>query len=453
MNLRGIALAISSIILLSGCQTSTSIDQADATDVPAGSEALLEVAVAEPEDEAEDIVAAEPLPPATDLWERIRRELTWQTLHNSQVGAARDRFLAQPDYLPVVSKRAEIYLHYIVEEVERRELPMEIALLPLVESTLNPFAYSSEHAAGLWQIIPPTAKHLGVERNWWYDGRRDLRESTHIALDYLEALHAEFDDDWLLALAAYNGGKGRVARARAANERAGKPTDYWSLKLPRETRGYVPKLIALSAIIAYSEGLDVDIPPVPNAPAFEVAGTGGQIEMLRAADLAGLTLKELRAYNPGQMRWATSPNQAQELLVPVGAGEKFAEGIAKLTPDDRVTWEHYRIRRGDSLIKIARQFDTEVGLLRDVNNIRGNLIRAGDTMMIPQGSNWAGSLALASKSSERVKTGYRVRRGDSLYGIAGKFNVTIDDIVNWNSLDSGKYLQPGQRLTLYVSEG
>ena len=445
MSLRGTLLVISSLLLLAGCQTSPPVAQGETP--PAQVDSVAIIAPTAP------IPTSKPLPPAKDLWERIRRELTWQDIHNAEIGKARDHLLAQHDYLPVVSKRAEIYLHYIVEEVERRGLPMEIALLPLVESTLNPFAYSSQHAAGLWQIIPSTAKHLGVQRNWWYDGRKDLRESTRIALDYLEALHAEFDDDWLLALAAYNGGKGRVGRAMAANERKGRPTNYWALDLPRETRKYVPKLIALTAIIAYADGLDVEIPPVPNSPAFEVADTGGQIEMLRAADLAGMELKALRAFNPGQIRWATAPEQAQELLVPIGVGPRFAEGIAQLTPDDRVTWEHYRIQRGDSLIRIARRFDTEVGLLREVNNVRGNMIRAGDTMMIPRGSGWADSLALATNNAERVKTGYRVRPGDSLYGIAGKFNVSIDEIISWNSLDERKYLQPGQRLTLYVSEG
>ena len=240
MTLRGILLVISSALLLAGCQTSPPVEQAESTVAAVEQKPILTPTAPIP---------AKPLPPAKDLWERVRRELTWQSIHNTEIGKARDRFLAQPDYLPVVSQRAEIYLHYIVEEVERRGLPMEIALLPLVESTLNPFAYSSEHAAGLWQIIPSTAKHLGVQRKWWYDGRKDLRESTRIALDYLEALHAEFDEDWFLALAAYNGGKGRVGRARAANEAKGRPTNYWALDLPRETENYVPKLIALTAII------------------------------------------------------------------------------------------------------------------------------------------------------------------------------------------------------------
>ena len=447
MNISGKLLAVFALAVLAGCQTSGPITDAEPLPEQA-EESVANILEPTPPPHAE-----KPLPPAKDLWERIRRELTWQSIHNSEVGKQRDNYLRQPDYVPVIAQRAGLYLHYIVEEVERRGMPMEIALLPLVESALNPFAVSSQKAAGLWQIMPATAKHYGVTRNWWYDGRLDLRESTDFALDYLERLHAEFDNDWLLALAAYNSGKGRVSRARAANEDAGRPSDYWSLKLPRETRHYVPRLIALSAIIAYPDTFGVELPHVPNAPAFEIAGTGGQIEMLRAADLAGLNLAELRALNPGQIRWATAPDQPQELLLPVGLRSGFERGIAGLGPDDRVTWQHYRIRRGDSLIRIAKNFDTEVGLLREVNNIRGNLIRAGDTMMIPEGSAWANSLAMAESDTSRSQRGYRVRRGDSLYRIAVRFDVTIDDIISWNSLDPGAYLQPGQRLTLYVRDG
>lgn len=447
MNIRGKLFAITTVAMLAGCQSTGPISGVDSLPEDA------EETVANIIEPAPAPKVTKPLPPARDLWERMRRGLTWQSIHNAEVGRQRDNYLRQPDYLPVIADRASLYLHYIVEEVENRGMPMEIALLPLVESALNPVAVSSQSAAGLWQIMPATAKHYGVTRNWWYDGRLDLRESTAFALDYLEALHAQFDNDWFLALAAYNSGKGRVSRARADNARKGKPTDYWSLKLPRETRHYVPRLIALSAIITYPDTFGVDLPVVPNKPAFEIAATGGQIEMLRAADLAGLELHDLRALNPGQLRWATAPEQAQELLLPVGLGDNFEQGVASLGPEDRVTWQHYRIRRGDSLIRIAKQFDTEVGLLREVNNIRGNLIRAGDTMMIPEGSAWASSLALADRGAGRLERGYRVRKGDSLYGIAVRFDVTIDDIIAWNSLDPGAYLQPGQRLTLYVRDG
>jgi membrane-bound lytic murein transglycosylase D len=403
--------------------------------------------IAMEQEQAPRVVAPEQ--PVTDLWERIRRELSWQKMHNAQIGQAREQFLGQPNYLPMVSERANLYLYYIVEEVQRRNMPMEIALLPLVESTLDPFASSSKHAAGLWQIMPATGRHLGLELGWWYDGRRDLRDSTRVALDYLEGLHQLFDEDWLLALAAYNSGKGRVARARKANRKKGLPTDYWSLKLPRETRNYVPRLIALSQIIAYPQAFDIAVPQVPNTPAFDVADTGGQLEMSRAAELAGIELSTLRSLNPGQLRWATSPDMPAELLLPVGTAAHFELGVARLTPEDRVQWQHYRIERGDSLSRIAQKFDTEVGLLREVNGVRGSMIVAGDTLMIPKGSGWSASLAMAT-TGETKERGYRVRSGDSLYVIAGKFNVSINDIVTWNALDPGKYLQPGQKLTLYV---
>jgi membrane-bound lytic murein transglycosylase D len=447
MKLKNILTVISILLLLAGCQSLPTGTVAEATS-PAQQ--------AEPQAVSERLfnraaVASALDKPPVDLWDRIRRELSWQSIHNAQVGKARDHYLRQSNYLPMVADRGNYYLYYIVEEVERRGIPMEIALLPLVESTLNPFAYSSSRAAGLWQIMPATGRHLGLEQDWWYDGRRDVRDSTQVALDYLEALHAEFDDDWLLALAAYNSGKGRVARARKANRQKGLKTDYWSLKLPRETRNYVPKLIALTQIVAYPEAFSVEIPTIVNAPAFEIADTGGQLEMARAADLAGIEINTLRALNPGQLRWATSPDMPPQLLLPVGTGERFATGIAALTPDDRVQWQYYRIERGDNLIGIAKKFDTEVGLLREVNGIRGSMIRAGKTLMIPRGSAWASSLAMASTDKAPTARGYRVRQGDSLYRIAGKFNVSINDIISWNALEPNKYLQPGQKLTLYVS--
>jgi len=387
-----------------------------------------------------------------DLWQRMRRELHWQSLDTSTVEKARRGYLKQRNYLPVVANRANYYMFYIVEQVEQRGMPMEIALLPLVESTLNPFAASSSSAAGLWQIMPATGRHLGLERNWWYDGRLDLRDSTRAALDYLEELHDDFDGDWLLALAAYNSGKGRVMRAQKANRKRGLATDYWSLKLPRETRNYVPRLIALTQIVADPQRYGAVLPAVPNAPSFDIVSTGGQLELYRAAEIAGIDLSTLRAFNPGQQRWATAPDMPHELLLPVGSAARFEQGLAQLSPDDRVRWQHYRIERGDSLIRIARKFDTQVGLLREVNGIRGNMIRAGDTMLIPQGNAWAASLALAS-NSKKTPQRYKVRRGDSLYRIAGKFNVSINDIIAWNSLDPNHYLQPGQKLTLYVQDG
>ncbi|MFT4768879.1 MAG: membrane-bound lytic murein transglycosylase D [Glaciecola sp.] len=414
------------------------------------------------EPEASMTPAAELLPPAADhrvtqdpgppvdLWDRIRRQLEFHTLHNARIGAAREYYLKQPRYFELVAPRAERYLYHLVSEVEARGMPIEIAMLPFVESAMNPFAFSNQRAAGLWQIMPGTADDLGVRRDWWFDGRLDVRDSTTHALDYLESMNADFDGDWLLTLAAYNSGKGRVQRAIKRNKTQGKAIDYWSLELPGETRRYVPRLIALSTIVAFDEALEVSLPDIPNAPAFAAIDTAGQVEMLRAAELAGLELVELRNFNPGQLRWATAPNGDGKLLVPISVAESLAVTLAELPDSQRVTWQHYRIRRGDSLIRIAKNFDTQVGLLREVNNLNGNLIRAGDTLMIPDSVAWQQSLALAQSGSTGVRRGYTVRSGDSLYEIAMRFDVTIDDIIGWNKLDPGRYLQPGQSLTLYL---
>lgn len=407
----------------------------------------------QPESAVKQTRREKPLPPPDDVWERMRRQLVFHTQHNSQIGAAREHYLRQTRFMELIEPRVQRYLYYLVEEVEARDMPVDLALLPLVESAMNPFAYSNQRAAGLWQFMPATAAYLGMRVDWWYDARLDVRESTRFALDYLETLHAEFDDDWLLALAAYNSGKGRVRRAIRRNREAGLPTDYWSLQLPRETRQYVPRLIALSVLVAFDEALGIEWPAVPNRPTFTTVDTGGQIEMLRAAQLAGLELVELRRFNPGQLRWATAPNNGDELLVPLAVAEKMRAGLAALPDSERVTWEHYRIRQGDSLIRIAKRFDTQVAMLREVNNIRGHFIRAGDTLMIPNSAAWRASLAMADTGRTGVRRGYTVQRGDSLYLIANRFGVSIDDIIAWNALDPGRYLQPGQSLTLFLGGG
>ncbi len=244
-----------------------------------------------------------------DLWERIRSDLSFEKLDKKQVDKALDEYRSQPNYLSNMSEGSSLYLYYIVDEVQKRDMPMEIALVPLVESGLNPFTRSPSNAAGLWQITAATGANLGLEQSTWFDGRRSIHDSTEVALDYLERLHRAFDGDWLLALAAYNAGEGRVARARQSNLDKGLPTDFWSLDLPAETRRFVPKILALSQIVAEPETHNVNLPPVENAPAFEVAAIDGQITLARAADLADISLETLQDLNPGQLRSATAPGQ------------------------------------------------------------------------------------------------------------------------------------------------
>jgi peptidoglycan lytic transglycosylase D len=384
-----------------------------------------------------------------DLWQRIRENLSWQQTESVKIDKARAHYLKQSNYLPMMSERADYYLYYIVEEVQKRNMPVEIALIPMIESTLDPFATGPSGAAGLWQIMPKTGSHLGLEQDSWYDGRQSVRDSTKVALDYLETLHKEFGEDWFLALAAYNSGAGNVARAQQANRKKGLNTDYWSLKLPRHTTNYVPKLIALAQIVAEPERFDVSIPAVDNAPSFEVVDTGTRLQLTQAAKLAEVDVDTLRALNAGQLRETIAPSRPQEILVPVGTAEIFEYNISKLSPEQLVQWKTYRIQPGDNLGRIAQKFDIDVAVLQDVNSLHGSSIQAGDTLKIP--GDGALDLSGSSKSSgDTAAQDYRVRKGDSLHRIAGKFKVSIDDIVAWNALDPGAYLKPGQELKLYL---
>ncbi len=391
-------------------------------------------------DNAEPETAAEPEP--DDVWERMRQNMRWQQTDSIRIDKARDDYLSHINHIPLVAERADNYLYYIVEEVEKRNMPVEIALIPMIESDWDPFAASHSGAAGLWQIMPATGDHLGLEQDSWYDGRKSVRDSTTVALDYLETLYEQFDEDWFLAIAAYNSGAGNIERARRANEAKGLSTDYWSLKLRRQATNYIPKLIALAQIVAEPERFDVELPPVENAPSFEVVEIGRPLQMSQAARLSGVDLDTLRALNPGQLRETLSPDRPFEMLVPVENANRLEANIATLSPEDLVQWKTYRIKPGDSLARIAEVFDIDVQVLQDVNSIDGSKIRAGDVLKIPGGN-----------LEDPPPQGYLVRKGDSLSRIAGKFKVSVDDLVDWNALDPAAYLKPGQELKLYVKGG
>jgi membrane-bound lytic murein transglycosylase D len=387
------------------------------------------------------------------LWQRIRTGLTWQKLGNERVATQRRALLRQNNYLPNIAERADYYLYYIVEEVSARDMPMEIALIPVIESTLDPFASSYAGAAGLWQIMPRTGKRLGLEQDAWYDGRQALRDSTEGALDYLQFLHDKFDGDWLLAVAAYNAGEGTISEALSANAARGRDTDYWSLKLRRQARDYVPKIIALAQVVATPERYGVEIPHVANSPAFEIADTGSPLRFSQAAELAGVDVATLHALNPGQLRGALSPNRDAEMLLPVGTRDQFEAGLERLDTEELTPWQTYRVRPGDTLWQLARRFDTDVALLAEVNDLQGSLIRAGDSLQIPVSAALdAGQPQTLGANGARAK-GYLVRAGDSLYRIASKFKVSVSNIIAWNGLDPAAYLQPGQKLTLYIGDG
>jgi len=308
-----------------------------------------------------------------------------------------------------VLTRAQRYLPYIVAELERRDLPLELALLPIVESAYDPFAYSHGRAAGLWQMIPGTAKRFGIKQNWWYDGRRDVVDSTRAALDYLEYLYKFNNGNWLNAIASYNSGEGNVRRAVRRNTNANKPTEFWDLKLPRETSMYVPKLLALVEIVADPAKYNLTLPVVVDEPQFMVADIGGQLDLALAAELAGVDVDTVYQYNPGYNRWSTDPSGPHSLVMPIDVAEQFVTALDEVPKSERVRWQRHKVKNGEAISQIAEKYHTTVSTIRAANNLRGNTIRAGHHLMIPVATK---PLSAYSKSADArlAKTQSKKRR-------------------------------------------
>lgn len=398
-----------------------------------------------------------PLPEGGDLFERIRKGYTLSDIEHPSIDIEQRWFVNHPDYLDRTFKRGERYLHYIVGELEARNMPLELALLPVVESAFNPVAYSRARASGLWQFIAETGRRYGLKQNWYYDGRRDIVASTNAALDYLQFLHEEFEGDWLLAVAAYNCGEARVAREVAKNARAGKPTDYFSLKLPRETRAYVPKLLAMRRIVGDPTSQGLAFAPIPNAPYFVKVDVGGQLDLHVAAELADLSKEELLALNPAFNHWVTDPDGPHQILVPIDRNERFKEGLAALPPSERVRIVYHRVRRGDTLGEIADKYGISVAAIKSANKIRGSMIHPGQELLIaaaPKGVQLPSEAQLASYEEETPARSrgpsdrHVVRRGDTLWSIARTHGVSMDRLANSNGLDRGDTLSIGQVLSI-----
>jgi membrane-bound lytic murein transglycosylase D len=410
-------------------------------------------------------VDLEPLPEPreTDLVARLRAGFTLPESDDPAYRRELEWYAKHPDYLERVFTRAERYLHHIAEALEERGMPADLALLPIVESAFDPFAYSHGRAAGLWQIIPGTARRLGIKQDWWFDGRRDVLESTRGALDYLEMLHAQFDGDWLLAVAGYNSGEGNVARALRRAAAAGRGNDFWSISpyLPRETRTYVPRLLAIRTLVAEPDKYGISLPDIANEPHFAVVDTGGQIDMALAAELAGLDTDQLYQLNAGINRWASDPEGPHRMIVPVAHAEHFAAALGALGERERVEWTRHRIQQGETLIHIARRFSTTPEVLREVNDIRGNTIRAGDYLMIPHAvaarSSYTQSAdARAARQQNRERDGVRrahvVRRGESLWSISQRYGVGVRSLASWNGMAPGDTLGIGRELVVWTDE-
>lgn len=399
-----------------------------------------------------------------DIWERIGAGLQFANKYdNARIDEQIQFYRDNPIYLKTVTERASPFIYEIVEEVERRGMPMELALLPIVESAFNPNAVSPGNSVGLWQINNGTAPTLGLKRDWWYDGSRDPIASTAAALDYLMTLQQMFDESWLLSLAAYNFGPGNVRKAISKNEVRDRDVDYWSLNLPNITEDFAPKLIALSRLVAEPDHYGMELEKVPNAPAVKLVDVGYQLDLAFAASIAGIDSQTLYQLNPGFRQWATHPDGPYSLLVPVEVADAFELALLEQREHPNVTWDRYVVQSGDSLGKIAQQFRTQVGVLQQVNDIQGSRIIAGESLLIPRAYDSATPIlapnapdyATVTSRTSAVTTEppeppsrYTVRSGDSLWLIANRYQRTVAELRQWNNLEAGAVIKPGQELLL-----
>jgi membrane-bound lytic murein transglycosylase D len=452
---------------VSGC-VSTPTPEADAQPSPIpAQEAPPAVAAPAPAPQAAPVpftgerlaIAEAPLLPKVDrtvrqqdLWQRIRQGFAIPDIDSPLVQRQTAYYAARPEYLQRMFDRSRLYLFHIVEEIEKRGLPTELALLPMVESAFNPMAYSRSHASGLWQFIPGTGRRYDLKQNWWYDGRRDIVDSTTAALDYLTAIY-QMHGDWHLALASYNWGENAVARAIAKNRAAGKPTDYQSLKMPPETRNYIPKLQALKNIIANPDYFHVSLEPIRNEPYFATSDRVVDIDVQLAAKLAEMPVEEFIALNPAFSRPIIRASMTPRIVLPADKVDVFHENLAKLDEKSLVSWQTYYPKKGDTFESIAKQHRMTVAQLREVNGINPRNKVVPTMVVVPVEGSTTRLERMPIMYAPPIPVSIRrvfhtVKPGETLPSIAQRYKVAADDITRWNPRVTKA--TPGQKLMLEV---
>ncbi len=366
-----------------------------------------------------------------------------------------------PDYLARVFKRAQPWAYFIAEELELRGMPGELALLPIVESAYDPFAYSSGRALGTWQFISSTAKTYGLKQNWWYDGRRDVWASTKAALDYLEFLDRKFNGDWLLALAGYNSGENRVARRVRGNLAKGKPADFWNIKLPKETVGYVPKLLGLTCLFRDPENYGVELPFTPNQAVIATVKMETQSDLVLVSQISEVSIDVLFSLNPGYNRWATSPDGPWQVVLPIEGADKLQHWLKSENPDGLMKWDQVLVKSGDTISELAARHHLPVKVLRSSNGLTGDLIKIGQKLRLPRdqqllvdplyiaAAQELQQLQFGLIASERIH--HTIRAGESLSVIADRYKVSVRNLQKWNGITNPNMLRIGKVLTLFHS--
>lgn len=420
---------------------------------------LDQVATDESAEETSDISNEDVQAQHDDLWQRIKNGYAMPESTSPLTARHEAWYSSRPDYVQRMVERSQRYLFHIVEEVEKRGMPTEIALLPMIESAYNPTAYSKSKASGIWQFIPSTGKHFGLKQNWWVDNRRNITFATDAALNYLQKLHGMFGA-WDLALAAYNAGEGTIARAIEKNRKRGLPTDYESLSLPDETKNYVPKLQAVKNLMTHPENYGLEIQTIANTPYFAKVSAPAKLDAHLAARLAEINHEEFIALNPSYNRPVmTSDKENLELLLPIMSAQTFRANLANYN-QPLVSWQTYQAKRGERMDKIAKKFGIALAKLRDINNLPAQTkLKKNATILVPN-QNETGTkdttIALNTDSTPDIEPSaidtvtHKVKKGEVMQAIANRYGVTVKQIMAANSLKNSR-LKVGQLLMIDAS--
>ncbi|VAW46884.1 Membrane-bound lytic murein transglycosylase D [hydrothermal vent metagenome] len=399
------------------------------------------------------------------IWQEMQHQFNLSIDHLGKYDQHIDSFRKKPNYLKVVTQNAKPYLHYILTQIQLRDMPYEIALLPIIESGFKPTARSNKEAGGLWQFIPSTGRLYGLEQNWWYDGRQDVIKSTQAALDYLQSLYRINNNDWLLALASYNAGPGNVRRAirkyhKKQPQQKAQP-NYWDIQpyLPKETQNYVPQLLAVSHVINHSDLFNIELEPIDNVPFFAAVPLPKQIHLKKAIQLSQVSETTFNQLNAGYLSQITPPNGEYHILLPLDKVDSFQQLIASNKALFNIQWQKHKIKRGESLGLIAQHYKTSQKEIKKLNNLKSHRIRAGKTLLIPipNRAETTKTTLLAKTTTKQkkkvtTKKTHKVRSGDSLWRIARAYNTNVKSIRRWNNLSPSMPLKPGMKLTIWQNK-
>ncbi len=400
---------------------------------------------------------------ASNVWDVLRKE--FRVSHEVTRPEVQEQIrwlVAHPSYIDKVSRQSEPFIYHVIGEIKKRKLPGEIALLPMVESAYDPFVYSGAGAAGIWQLMPKTGRDLGLKQDWWLDSRKSIRPSTDAALNYLVYLNKFFNGNWILAFAAYDSGEGTIARAIKTTTRPGRPVNFWNLPVSRETKLYIPRILALAEVINNPKRYRINLPSIDYLPYFEEVNIGTQLDLNHAAKLAGVSYKEIKKLNPGLNRWTTPPHKPYKLLIPADNVKRFNLNLSNLAENKRTTWTKHHVKKGDNLYSIAGRYNTTVNMLKRVNQLTGNTVKQNQSILIPKSQ---GIVALAQSDQPSTKPDvdrtnsyqqrstkkklYTIKRGDSLSAIAKRNRTKVKIIISLNpGLKKTTILKLGRKIQI-----